>query len=115
MSQETNPLSPERRAAYAMVLGVSENADEDEVKSAFYKIALKDHPDKNPGDAAAEERFKFASDAYTALTQKQVPSMDEILSAEKIFGEDAKSKALFRIKRERTLRELDKEFKKRNE
>ena len=49
------------------VLGVPRDADADTVKRAYREAALRDHPDRNPGDAAAEERFKRASEAYATL------------------------------------------------
>jgi molecular chaperone DnaJ len=52
---------------YYEVLGVSRTADESELKSAYRKLAVKYHPDKNPGDAAAEEKFKEAAEAYAVL------------------------------------------------
>ncbi|HVN85300.1 MAG TPA: molecular chaperone DnaJ [Candidatus Binatia bacterium] len=53
---------------YYEVLGVSRSATEDEIKKAYRKLALKYHPDRNPGDKAAEERFKEASEAYQILS-----------------------------------------------
>lgn len=53
---------------YYEVLGVSRSADESELKSAYRKIALKYHPDRNPDDPEAEERFKEASEAYAVLS-----------------------------------------------
>jgi|SRR5579863_210670 len=55
------------KADYYEVLGVSRDADDQELKSAYRKLALKYHPDRNPGDSAAEERFKEASEAYQVL------------------------------------------------
>jgi molecular chaperone DnaJ len=52
---------------YYEVLGVPRNASEQEIKSAYRKLALKHHPDRNPGDAKAEERFKEAAEAYGVL------------------------------------------------
>jgi len=52
---------------YYEVLGVSKSASEQEVKSAYRKLALKYHPDRNPGDKAAEEKFKEAAEAYGVL------------------------------------------------
>jgi curved DNA-binding protein CbpA len=52
---------------YYSVLGVPSNASDQDIKSAYRKIALKDHPDKNPGDKAAEGRFRKASEAYSVL------------------------------------------------
>ena len=52
---------------YYAVLGVSEHANEKEIKRAYKNLARKLHPDQNPGDAAAEERFKDVSGAYDVL------------------------------------------------
>lgn len=56
------------KADYYEVLGVSRECSEQELKSAYRKQALKYHPDRNPGDRAAEERFKEASEAYQVLS-----------------------------------------------
>jgi molecular chaperone DnaJ len=55
------------KADYYEVLGVSRSASDQELKSAYRKLALKYHPDRNPGDHAAEEKFKEASEAYQVL------------------------------------------------
>jgi molecular chaperone DnaJ len=52
---------------YYEVLGVSKNATEDEIKKAYRKLAIKYHPDRNPGDKEAEEKFKEAAEAYDVL------------------------------------------------
>ncbi len=53
---------------YYEVLGVSRNADEDAIKKAYRKLAMKHHPDRNAGNAASEELFKEAKEAYEVLT-----------------------------------------------
>ena len=53
---------------YYEVLGVGRQAGEDEIKKAYRKAALQFHPDKNPGDAQAEEKFKEAAEAYEVLS-----------------------------------------------
>lgn len=52
---------------YYEVLGVSRTASDQEIKSAYRKLALKYHPDRNPGDKVAEDRFKEAAEAYAVL------------------------------------------------
>jgi molecular chaperone DnaJ len=52
---------------YYEVLGVSKSASQEEIKKAYRKVAMQFHPDRNPGDKAAEEKFKEAAEAYEVL------------------------------------------------
>jgi len=56
---------------YYEVLGVSKTATTDEIKKSYRKLAMKYHPDRNPGDKSAEEKFKEATEAYTILADPQ--------------------------------------------
>jgi len=56
---------------YYEVLQVAQGADEPNIKSAYRKLALKYHPDRNPGDHAAEDKFKEAAEAYSVLADPQ--------------------------------------------
>ncbi len=72
---------------YYDVLGVSKDADSNSLKSAYRKLAMQYHPDKNPGDSNAEEKFKEVSEAYEVL------SNSEKRQAYDAYGHDAFSQA----------------------
>jgi curved DNA-binding protein len=67
---------------YYQILGVSRSASADEVRAAYRKLALKYHPDRNPGDKQAEEKFKEMNEAYQVLSDPQKRSRyDQLGSA----------------------------------
>jgi len=56
---------------YYEVLGVNRDASEKDLKQAYRRLAMKYHPDRNPGDEAAQDRFKEAKEAYEVLSDSQ--------------------------------------------
>lgn len=73
------------------ILGVSKNASDSEIKKAYRKLAIKYHPDKNPDDPKAEEKFKQAAEAYEVLGNKEKElstiSLDILLFKEVVLGQ----------------------------
>ncbi len=61
---------------YYEVLGVNKNSDPNQIKSAYRKLAVKYHPDKNKGEKAAEEKFKEASEAAEILLDENKRSLE---------------------------------------
>ncbi len=76
---------------YYEVLGVGREADGQELKTAYRKLALKHHPDRNPGDRQAEERFKEASEAYSVLSDPEKRATYDRLGHQGLAGAGAPS------------------------
>ena len=71
---------------YYTALGISKGASADEIKKAYRKNALKYHPDKNPGDAAAEKKFKEISEAYEVLSDDKKRQIYDQYGADALKG-----------------------------
>ena len=71
---------------YYEILGVSRSADDEDLKKAYRQLALKYHPDRNPGDKEAEQKFKDASEAYAVLTDKSKRAYDKTVGSPRNAG-----------------------------
>ncbi len=76
-----------RKRDYYEVLGVSRQATSEEIKKAYRQMALKYHPDRNPGDKEAEEKFKEAAEAYSVLIDPEKRRMYDLYGEEGLRSE----------------------------
>lgn len=72
---------------YYEILGISRNASTGEIKKAYRQMALKYHPDRNPGDKEAEENFKKAAEAYSVLIDPEKRSIYDRYGHQGLYGE----------------------------
>jgi molecular chaperone DnaJ len=75
-----------RASDYYDILGVSRDATPEEIKKAYKRLALKYHPDRNPGDTIAEEKFKEASEAYQVLSDQDKRRIYDMYGHEGLSG-----------------------------
>ena len=73
---------------YYELLGVAPDASEGQIKKAYYKLALKLHPDKNPDDPGAAERFQKVGEAYQVLSNPTLRSKYDVQGKEATEGAD---------------------------
>lgn len=76
---------------YYKILGINELADDTDIKRAYRKLALKYHPDRNPGDKFAEDRFKKVTEAYQTLSDSKKRQDYDRARASSTFGPQARS------------------------
>jgi DnaJ-class molecular chaperone len=88
---------------YYQILGVPPAASDEEVKRAYRRLALRYHPDRNPGDRTAEERFKEISEAYAVLTD---PPKRRAYEGARASGPQARGRPDFGYSQEEILRDL---------
>jgi molecular chaperone DnaJ len=81
----------EAKRDYYEILGVDRNATQEELKAAYRRAALRYHPDRNPGDKEAEEKFKEAAEAYSVLSDPQKRALYDRYGHEGLSGTPAPS------------------------
>lgn len=82
-------------ADYYEKLGVKKGASDDEIKKSYRKLAMKYHPDRNPGDKAAEDKFKDISEAYAVLTDDEKRKQYDMFGDQK-FHQNFSQEDIFR-------------------
>lgn len=75
---------------YYEILGVKRHTSPEEIKKAYRKVALKYHPDKNPGNTAAEEKFKEAAEAYEVLSNPEKRQQYDHFGHEGVYGKTSR-------------------------
>lgn len=78
-----------------MILGVSWDADTDDIKKAYWLLAMEYHPDRNPGDRQLIERFKLISEAYEILSKNRNRRTYAILKTDASFIREDKNKRTY--------------------
>lgn len=94
MSKRNTTTRDTKRDFYE-VLGVARDATEQQIKSAYRKLALQHHPDRNPGDEAAEEKFKEAAEAYAILADADKRSRYDRFGHAAVSGQAAVDPTIF--------------------
>ena len=83
-------LKKSKRKDYYKILGVEKDAGDKEIKRAYHKLAMVHHPDKNPDDKEAAERFKDVGEAYETLSDAQkrqrYDSGEDLIDPSEMFG-----------------------------
>jgi DnaJ homolog subfamily C member 7 len=83
-------LKKSKRKDYYKILGLEKDAGEQEIKKAYRKLAIVHHPDKNPGNADAEQKFKEIGEAYETLSDPQkrarYDSGEDLIDPSEMFG-----------------------------
>ena len=106
----------ENKRDYYEVLGVSKDASADDIKKAYRKAAMKYHPDRNPGDKTAEEKFKEAGEAYEVLSDADKRARYDqygFAGVDPNFGAGSRRRRLRRrLRRIRRLRRFGRHFRR---
>lgn len=85
-----------QKSDYYALLGVGKEATPEEIKKAYHKLALKHHPDRNPGDKGAEEKFKQVSEAYAVLSDPAKRKKYDAFGSADAFSQNVSTEDIFK-------------------